>query len=228
MAPFRVEGCTVRDAAGLARNNMSAFWTDPTWILVWEQGRPLESVVEACTKRMPNNLLNDRAHKRHLKAVDAETGEVVGYVRFLLPDRLAGDWLGAQTPDDVSAADRKRFDEQFASADWTFRRGVGNIDEPVRPIMQNYMGRKEYMELEYLAVQPAYRNRGIATMLMEAGIAESEKMGIDIFMLAYKAGLGVYKRLGFETLETLILDDSAYGGQGEYGCYFMERTVKRQ
>lgn len=65
-------------------------------------------------------------------------------------------------------------------------------------------------------------------MLMEAGIAESERMGIDIFMLAYKAGLGVYKRLGFETLETLILDDSAYGGQGEYGCYFMERTVKRQ
>lgn len=65
-------------------------------------------------------------------------------------------------------------------------------------------------------------------MLMEAGIAESERMGIDIFMLAYKAGLGVYKRLGFETLETLILDDSAHGGQGEYGCYFMERTVKRQ
>jgi ribosomal protein S18 acetylase RimI-like enzyme len=125
----------------------------------------------------------------------------------------------------------------------------------VHPIMQKYMSRKDYMgepprcylhpvyadgyivftdrlsdqsELEYLAVQPAYRNRGIATMLMEAGIAESERMGIDIFMLAYKAGLGVYRRLGFETLETLMLDDSAYGGKGEYGCYFMERTVKKK
>ncbi|KAF3015347.1 hypothetical protein E8E14_010845 [Neopestalotiopsis sp. 37M] len=226
MSNYRVEGCTVLDAAGLAQNNMSAFWTDPTWILVWEKGRTLESIIEACTKRMPNNLLNDRAHKRHLKAVDTETGAIVGYARFLVPDRLAGDWLKAQTPD-VSETDKKKFDELFATADWTFRRGTGNIDEPVHPIMEKYKSRKEYMELEYLAVQPDYRNRGIATMLMQAGIAESERMGIDIFMLAYKAGLGVYKRLGFETLETLILDDSAYGGQGEYGCYFMERTVKR-
>lgn len=65
-------------------------------------------------------------------------------------------------------------------------------------------------------------------MLMEAGIAESERLGVDIFMLAYKAGLGVYKRLGFAILESLIVDDSPWGGQGEYGCYFMERRVKEQ
>jgi hypothetical protein len=144
MSNYRVEGCTVLDAAGLAQNNMSAFWTDPTWILVWEKGRTLESIIEACTKRMPNNLLNDRAHKRHLKAVDTETGAIVGYARFLVPDRLAGDWLEAQTPD-VSETDKKKFDELFATADWTFRRGTGNIDEPVHPIMEKYKSRKEYM-----------------------------------------------------------------------------------
>lgn len=252
MPTYRIERCTVHDAAGLARNNMSAFWTDPTWILIWEKDRTLESVIEACTLRMPNNLLNDRAHKRHLKAVEIETGTVVGYVRFLLPDRLSGEWLDAQTPD-VGPEDKMEFNKMTASADWTFRPGVGNIDEGVRPIMQKYMSRKEYMgkqhqfvpsersagtasaevhqltvsELEYLAVTPEYRNRGIATLLMQAGVAASEEMGIDIFMLAYKAGLGVYKKLGFDMLESLMIDDRPWGGQGEYGCYFMERTAKK-
>lgn len=77
-------------------------------------------------------------------------------------------------------------------------------------------------------MQPAYKGRGIASMLVERGIAEAEKMGIDIFVMAYKAGLGVYTRLGFELLESLIIDDSPWGGKGEYGCYFMEKTIKKQ
>ncbi|KAK6069573.1 hypothetical protein SCUP515_08921 [Seiridium cupressi] len=226
MPTYKIERCTVEDAAGLARNNMSAFWTDPTWILIWEEGRSRESVIEACTLRMPNNLLNNRAHKRHLKAIEVETGTIVGYVRFVLPDRLSGDWLDAQTPD-ATAEEKEEFAQRSARADWTFRKGPGNIDEPVRVIKEKYRGHKEYMELDYLAVQPAYRNRGIASMLVAAGVAESERMGIDIFMLAYKAGLGVYRRLGFNTLETLIIDDTPWGGKGEYGCYFMERTVKK-
>ena len=46
-------------------------------------------------------------------------------------------------------------------------------------------------------------------------------MGLDIFILAFKAGLGVYKRLGFRVEEEIIQDDSPYGGNGEYGVYFM-------
>jgi hypothetical protein len=62
-------------------------------------------------------------------------------------------------------------------------------------------------------------------MLVESGIAQSEKLGTDVFMLAYKAALGVYKRAGLNILEYMIQDDSIYGGKGEYGSYFMERTV---
>ncbi|KAK9421215.1 putative N-acetyltransferase domain-containing protein [Seiridium unicorne] len=246
MPTYKIERCTVEDAAGLARNNMSAFWTDPTWILIWEEGRSRESVIEASTGSSlsvsaletwfltPDNsqimfeeeITDSRAHKRHLKAIEVETGTIVGYVRFVLPDRLSGDWLDAQTPD-ATAEEKEEFAQRSARADWTFREGPGNIDEPVGVIKEKYRGRKEYMELDYLAVQPAYRHRGIASMLVAAGVAESERMGIDIFMLAYKAGLGVYKRLGFNTLETLIIDDTPWGGKGEYGCYFMERTVKK-
>jgi GNAT superfamily N-acetyltransferase len=83
-------------------------------------------------------------------------------------------------------------------------------------------------ELDYIAVRPEARNRGIASMLVESGIAQSETLGIEIFLLGFKAGLGVYKRLGFEMLEYNIQDDSKYGGKGEYGTYFLERKAKKE
>ncbi len=51
-------------------------------------------------------------------------------------------------------------------------------------------------------------------------------MGIDIFILAFKAGRGVYKRLGFKIVDQIIQDDSMYGGPGEYGTYFMVYDVE--
>lgn len=55
----------------------------------------------------------------------------------------------------------------------------------------------------------------------------AEELGVDIFMLAFKAGLGVYKRLGFKEIERVIQDDSMYGGTGEYGAYFLVYEVNR-
>lgn len=52
-------------------------------------------------------------------------------------------------------------------------------------------------------------------------------MGVDIFVLAFKAGLGVYKRLGFQEVERVIQDDSKYGGKGEYGAYFLVYQVNK-
>jgi len=50
---------------------------------------------------------------------------------------------------------------------------------------------------------------------------QAEEMGLDIFILAFKAGVGVYKRLGFRVEKEIIQDDSMYGGKGEYAVYFM-------
>ena len=50
---------------------------------------------------------------------------------------------------------------------------------------------------------------------------EAEKLGLDIFVLAFKAGKGVYKRAGFRIEQELIQDDSMYGGSGEYAVYYM-------
>jgi len=70
-------------------------------------------------------------------------------------------------------------------------------------------------------VHPENQGKGIATALVQSGMRQAEKMGLDIFVLAFKVGVGVYTRLGFRVEQELIQDDSIYGGKGEYGVYFM-------
>ncbi|KAL2129170.1 hypothetical protein VTI74DRAFT_8123 [Chaetomium olivicolor] len=77
------------------------------------------------------------------------------------------------------------------------------------------------MVLDYLAVNPAHQRRGIATALVRSGMQQAEKLGLDIFVHAFTAGLPVYQRLGFKLVRELIQDDSPYGGPGLYGDYFL-------
>ncbi|KAI0603489.1 hypothetical protein F4775DRAFT_533908 [Biscogniauxia sp. FL1348] len=225
MSPYAVRGCVAADGPALAYNNISAFWTDPTYVLLWGD-KTREYMIEQASKRYPRSLLTDRDHKRHQVVVDSETGSVVGYSRWILPDRLASEWPDAQTPA-VSDREEKEYTEAFESADWSGRPGMDEIDVPVTAIKNKLLGRREYMILDYLAVHPDNWGHGIGTLLVEAGIAQAEKMGVDIFVLAYKAGLGVYLRLGFTLLDQLIQDDSKYGGRGEYGTYFLEMEVEK-
>ena len=56
-------------------------------------------------------------------------------------------------------------------------------------------------ELDYLAVYPNYQGKGIRTMLVKYGIEAAERIGIDIFVLAFKMGVKIYRKFGFELLE---------------------------
>ena len=63
-------------------------------------------------------------------------------------------------------------------------------------------------------------------MLVENGIKEANKMGLDVFVLAFKAGLKIYQRAGFKLLDQIIQDDSKYGGKGEWAVYFLEHLAE--
>jgi GNAT superfamily N-acetyltransferase len=82
--------------------------------------------------------------------------------------------------------------------------------------------------LDYLAVHPDHRRQGIASMLVESGLKEAEKMGFDTFVSACEDGKGVYERAGFVLLESLVQDDSEWGGDGAHASYFLEKTVKKK
>lgn len=86
----------------------------------------------------------------------------------------------------------------------------------------------KFAGLDYLAVHPENKGKGVATLLVESGMKQAEKLGLDIFILACKPAWGLYTRLGFRVEEELIQDDSMYGGDGEFAMryYIYEQPLQ--
>ncbi|KAJ3079682.1 hypothetical protein HK100_010354 [Physocladia obscura] len=210
---FTVSVCSVNDGNGLARTNMSAYWQDVNWRLMWED-KSLEYVTKQNAKRWPRNLTID-SRKRHLKAVNSQTGQIVGYVRFILPETLSDEWLEAKVPQptEQEAADYLAL---YISADYAYSNITDHMDEPVTEMKNIWFSKKNYIVLDHLAVHPEYQRRGIATMLLRPGLSFAEKTGFDVFALATEIGAATYLKLGFTVLETLVQDYTSLGGVDNY------------
>jgi hypothetical protein len=118
-----IEPCTVADGPAIGQMNVKAFWTDLTWKTMWP-GKTREYMASQASLRMSAALLDNRSHKRHLKAVDSTTGAIIGYARWVLPDtgdsNVAIDtmWADAKIPE-VSEEVAKQAERDSASAEWT-------------------------------------------------------------------------------------------------------------
>jgi hypothetical protein len=138
---YTTQGCTVADGDALAENNMRAFATDPTWILLWNI--PLDEIVASCKKRMPWNMLRNRETHRHIKAVNAD-GNLVGYARWILPESKKGSWLCGTVPG-VGKEETMRLMEMHRSAEWNLRRDMDVLDYPVHARVRELKKGKEYI-----------------------------------------------------------------------------------
>jgi len=124
----------------------------------------------------------------------------------------------------VSEEEEEEFKRLAGTAEWDPRQcgeDEERDDQEVATIKKEIRGRKAYMQLDYLAVHPDNQGKGIGTALVQSGMIEAAKLNLDIFILAFKAGLGLYKRLGFRVEREIVQDDSKYGGPGDYRTYFM-------
>jgi hypothetical protein len=149
MANCIISPCTVADAADLGRNNMSAFWEDPNWVLSW-QHTTLEEHIITATKRYPRRLISDLATSRHQKAVDPETGRLLGYARWDLPEAHAttadGEpaWPEAVVP---AVGPEEEAEIRRVAAETPFNPNPQGdpMDVKVGKIKREIMGRKPYM-----------------------------------------------------------------------------------
>ncbi|KAE8142358.1 hypothetical protein BDV38DRAFT_278523 [Aspergillus pseudotamarii] len=209
---------------------MAAFWEDPNWVILWPKDMKREFIIEQSAKRQPRNLLRDREKVRHQKAVDPVTGAVVGYARWILPsghyttEDGSPAWAEAQVPD-VSEGEKKRYQELAESAWWNPREDMDSLDDKNHVVMDRILAEKPFIRLDYLAVHPENKGKGIGTALVASGMKYAEQAGVPVFTLAFKAGRGIYARLRFQEVDRVIQNDSEYGGPGEYAAYFMIYNV---
>ncbi|KAH7041274.1 acyl-CoA N-acyltransferase [Microdochium trichocladiopsis] len=218
--PITIRTCTAADGPAVGVTNTAAYWENGNWRLIWGT-KTLEYVTEQSSKRQSTNLLGDREHRRVEVAIDEETGRLVGYARWALPDRLVSEWLECQVPA-VSKEEEKQYAARHAGADWQHRRELDVLDVPVSAMKNRLQGQHEYMELEFLAVHPEFKGQGIASRLVQRGTAKAREMNVRVFVMAFKAAVGLYQRAGFQMLDQIVQDDSKFGGPGDYAIYFLE------
>lgn len=146
MTSLRIEGCTVDDAIALGRNNGAAFWEQPMWRMMWPEEKTQEFMIEQLQKRMPMRLLIDRDTMRHEKAVDIETGSIVGYARWAFPKDvlIEQEWLSAQVPD-VDGNQMKAFEELNQSSWWEAREDLEPLDRENEAISDRILATRPYI-----------------------------------------------------------------------------------
>jgi hypothetical protein len=146
MAQFEVQSCSYDDGRAIAEVQVSAFWTDPTWVIIWP-GKTLEYVIAQYARRIPHTLHSERAHRRHQKIVELETNKVVGYARWTLPELSGIDmedfWPTARVPD-VTKEKEVDSKAEYLAANFDFDRSLDELDRPLDEIMSGFLEQKKY------------------------------------------------------------------------------------
>ena len=155
-----VTNCTAADGNGVGINNVSAFWDEDWWEMMWV-GKTREDMIEVVSKRSPRNLLRDREIRRHQKVVDATTGEMVGYARWLVPSTHTSCWLDAQTPA-VSTAEDQEYQAVFDNTPLNPRDDMDGTDDHIgewrkkRDLTRPYL-REFLLQLAFFAYDESFR-----------------------------------------------------------------------
>jgi ribosomal protein S18 acetylase RimI-like enzyme len=77
-------------------------------------------------------------------------------------------------------------------------------------------------ELDYLAVGPDYQRQGIGSRLVESGIQQANKLGLEIFLVAMGGNaLAMYQKYGFKLIDQNSQDLRPWGFDDSYDTYIL-------
>ncbi|KAL1589293.1 hypothetical protein WHR41_02294 [Cladosporium halotolerans] len=132
------------------------------------------------------------------KAVDAETGEVVGCTGVQAPGPEEGE---GEANGEVQEAEPEIFNGEFMR-EW---------HEAMEKVRKECMGeRQDYWYVVSMVVHPDRQGKGIGKRLLEKDCELADAAGQDIYLEASPAGKKLYLNAGFEVIgEKSMLDGAA-------------------
>ncbi|KAH7321805.1 acetyltransferase-like protein [Rhexocercosporidium sp. MPI-PUGE-AT-0058] len=229
--PYEVHPVIPADAPGLSNAMMSAFYTDQHWRLLWGT-KPLSSIISDCTARLPWNLITSRGTKRHLKVFDTDTGEIVGYSRYILPDRCEMQWLEAKVGE-PSGEERRAFEESWKDVTEGGRiRGLdyGHLEEfgpDLERVEEGIMkSGGPFVSIDYMTTHPSHQRKGVASLMLKEALGKIDEAGLKVIVMSHPAGRKMYEDHGFEHVQTVTQDDSKYGATEPFVHYFLVRRPR--
>ncbi|KAI0970184.1 hypothetical protein F4678DRAFT_149433 [Xylaria arbuscula] len=162
------------------------------------------------------------------KVVDDANDAVVAWAKWEPPSRMVGLREGfvlyddAGRPTSAGTAGKNGGGDQNGEADGkteTYAPGPpegSNI--PLHQVffdgiigMEKKHQASEKLVLTHICTRHSYHGRGIASSLISSVLNVADKEGIPTYLEATRAGLSLYKSLGFKTIDTLEFDRSKAG-----------------
>lgn len=95
------------------------------------------------------------------------------------------------------------------------RRFCESILNQVYKPRANWM-KRPHCALNWMAVHPAYRQRGIGSLLMNAGIYQADQLDLECWMESSSMGKPLYAKFGFQSLIKLAFDDEEVCASDEW------------
>ncbi len=80
--------------------------------------------------------------------------------------------------------------------------------------------------MHILAVLPGYQGTGLGGKVLRAGLEDADRAGAQTYIEASPAGLPVYLKYGWKSVDGLMIDTQPYGGHGVEHVPFMMREPR--
>ncbi|KAI2786862.1 hypothetical protein POX_g09258 [Penicillium oxalicum] len=167
--------------------------------------------VSSRTKDFSEKTQNDPSMKiwKAVATVDGVDKIVAMTVWHFYPEpKIVDDWKDIDWPSNAQG-----------EACNGFIRGMASL-------RKKHMSGKEFGHLQVLATLPEYRGYGIGSTLIKIGLDEGRGMGLHTFWLeASNDGYPLYRKFGFEDVESFEFDLKKYGGDGPVRVRTMRKVV---
>ena len=85
-----------------------------------------------------------------------------------------------------------------------------------------------FIVINYLSVLPAYQRLGLVRPLLYIGLDEADELGASTFLVATEVGAGLYRKAGFQEIESFTIDIRPCGGESKTVWRSMRREPARR
>ncbi|KAK1144143.1 hypothetical protein N8T08_005805 [Aspergillus melleus] len=173
---------------------------------------------------------------RNYKAVDSESGAIIGYARWTVhPD---GQVLEQTVKEAVEARLTPRIPEM--------REGVARaVHTAIQQDIRELLGIKEegegeseggnaevrrlapHVHVDALFTHPDHQRKGVAKALLQNCLREADELGIMTFLEATQDGKPLYLKLGFVIVRTCEVDLTKYGDIASHDLTYMKKLPEK-